>query len=377
MVELLIVLATATVLIRSVGSKTSDIVHAVKGTESERLKRWRQRHGKDFRPSGFSRYLDEAWADAAQRVADGRADRARRRAQYGYNPGMWALLRTWHAQWWSEQIEKAAERHGDRVAAGRRERGEDPSAGRGIIPEVNPAAPGSTSTRTQGPQEDHTIPEPPPGRPGPDFTPGPTVEAPGQPQGDSTEGGTGESTRTTTSNEDLLFAVVGMLSNQRRTEEHGPGAPASEPRQTQTSQGGTGDIIDAEIVDETPAPAALTELSDTEHDTNPEGDTMSGTVATQNTGGELGTVPRAQAFLTNFDTQLDKAASALEFAMNDLRSVGVTGGLLDLLGTVKENCVASRGLLTSAQAELVAHAQVGEAYRAAPGAGEKSYVTGE
>lgn len=384
--DILLAVAVITIALRSLGSKTSDVIHSLKGTESERMKKWRHRHGPDFKPSGFSRYLDEAWADAAQRVADGRADRARRRAQYGYNPGAWELMRTWHANWWSDQIDKATKRHGDRVAAGRRERGEDiPGTGLGVIPDMNPGT-GDARTGTEGSLGDHTVPDPQPSdRPSPDFTApaqgdnaGPQGQVPPQHTYDSATGGS--------SADDAFFAFIAMMARTNHTEEEGPADSAEEPRQAPADQARPSEptaddnIVDAEIVEDEPAPAP-TELTSTEHNTehSTEGDnTMSGTIATnQPVGGELGTVPRAQQFVSNFDQQLINAATALEFAMNDLRSAGVSGEVLNAFGTVKEQCIASRSCLQAAAVELQKHAAIGEQYRATPGAGEKAYVTGE
>lgn len=264
--ELFVVLAITTVLIRSIGTKTADVVHAMRGTESERMKKWRQKHGADYQPSGFSRYLDEAWADAAQRTAELRANRARRYDEYGYNPGPAA----WAAAWWHDAWARAVERHGDRVEAGRRERGEEYGPEQAtdggelgiVFPDWEPGRPGDVREEGTGSLEDHTVPDPATAsqpqsgpershfRPNTEF--GPTVvDESATSEGATTRRPSGNPMRdladtvangTGSADGDLAFAAMAMLfASSRRDDEAAPNSSRSN---------GAEDIIDAEVVED-------------------------------------------------------------------------------------------------------------------------------
>lgn len=421
MVEILVCFAIAGVILRSLGSKTADVIHALKGTESERMKKWKARHGKNYTPSGFSRYWDEAWADAAQRRAEAAADRARRREQYGYTPGPAEFL----GSWWADAWARAIERHGDRVAAGRRERGEredeQVTDGPGLdldIPDWVPGAGGNVHDDTKGPIGTDTVPDPEPG-----HQRGKSGDKFAQDQADvlgkialaATEanaklvdqldgnravpGGAAPLAGADIVDADIVESAVVHNDAKSRLQYKTEFTPNDRAIQLIAARYFDGDLNQAEawlnehpdarkrivaLIDgrwsdgvytftSTEIDAAVG-LPTTEHNTN-EGDNMSDT-ATQPLG-ETGTVGAALRFTQGLTTELGNAASSLEQARADLAGSGVTGTLLDTLASAQEAIVAAASAVATAHNEAVAHTSVGEAYRATPGAGEKAYVTGE
>ncbi|THV40570.1 hypothetical protein [Glycomyces buryatensis] len=103
MIELIVIAAITTVFTHAVGMRVTDSIHAVKGTETARMKKLaaRREDRANGNRRGFGLYMDEAWESAAAR-------RRKTIDEYGYRPG----LRAWLASKWIAGWAKAIDRHG-------------------------------------------------------------------------------------------------------------------------------------------------------------------------------------------------------------------------------------------------------------------------